>query len=1706
MADSLDTILDPLSIATDQPDYQPGTTATITATNVEVGGSVTFEVQHITNLGADGIAGTADDVLATDLSGTNPPISPWKVVDGGAGDLDGLANGIIVTSWSVNPDAAGQLFLATAISGTSTATTTFTDHAPVAALITGSTDAVFLAETAKLKPFLEVQASPDDNGVQAGFNTDGTLQLDTKLGHSITLGDVPIVTIGSDIYRAFWLDLNEGGNGIDQTITLDSLQLYSSTSDSSATDLNTLNPVYDIDANGDVSALLTGWAPGTAYSDYRILIPDSYFSGLGSGEFIYLYSQFSGSTAGFEDWSLGTANGGGPGGNALISVDKSFTTTPNDPTDLDQSGNGEADHAGQVINYTIDLTNTGDVDLTNPVVTDPFADAGSVSYLGGDDNSDGVLNPGEDWTYTAIHTVTQTEMEAGNDLVNIASAATDQASGDSNSVTTLVDQDPHLTITKDVDQSSLDAPGTLNYTVDVTNDGYVTLTGVDVTDALSPDLAYASGDANLDGQLNIGETWEYTVTHAVTQADIDLGSDIVNVASVTTDQGASGQDDATTTIEQDPSLTITKTVDLSSIDAPGTLNYEVDITNDGNVTLTSVDVTDALSPDLAYVSGDDGNDKLDLGETWVYTGTHAVTQADIDAGSDIVNVASVTTDQGASGQDDATTTIEQDPSLTITKTVDLSSVDAPGTLNYTVDVTNDGNVTLTGVSVTDALSPDFAYASGDANLDGKLNIGETWEYTGTHAVTQADIDLGDTIHNVADATTDQGASGEDTADTTIEQDPHLKIIKSVDLSSIAGPGTLNYTVDVTNDGNVTLTGVAVTDALSPDLAYASGDANLDGKLNIGETWEYTGTHAVTQTDIDAGGTIHNVADVTTDQGASGEATADTTINQHPSLTAVKTILSVTGGTADIAGDVIHYQIVVTNTGNIDLTGITVLDQVESNGSVNLGTPTAPHAGVTIAESDGAPVDDTLGVGETWTYAYDYTVTQADIDHNSLLHWQDVITPTNTALFIIPPGGTGNGALFNPGTDLPATGSGLIDSFVRLHANGTEQGYNSDARPQQFDEDNTAAFDHSIHLEDIPVVKIGTTYYREFHLDLNESNSGTNPQIDLTQLKIFSASTGSLAGYDGTGFNGPSTLLYSLDGAGDTTVRLNDWSTGSGHGDYAIDIPNADFAAVAASNPYIYLYSMFGNADALVGDTNGGFEEWYVTKTDTIQNTATVSSALTLAQSSSAEIDVKNGSSLSITKTVTSVVDTNHNGLTDAGDVINYSIAVQNTGSVDLTGVVLTDQVENHTPSTLTSPTGDTVDTSVLDIGETWTYGYSYAITATDISTNYGNDNIVTNTATVDTDQTHPLSSSVGVDPPVVVDNHFTGTAFHEQQASFWAGHLEAWDGSTANNTKWASLVTSGVLAKPELLQDSLDATPTVDWNKDGVINASDTGLLLGDANGNGVTDAGENTLFVSLTAAKQFIAASDTAADTRLIMMKQLVAAQLNIDNALQTGAQLKEPVDLVNEAIKWLKGDAPFSYTGSTGQVDANHDGVLETQFAATGSISKTHTLVSNLSASTVSQLFVGEGVTGSGIASATTISAIDSVNHTITLSKAATANNATDSLTFTGDYNTGNKAFTLDANGTASGTALTSTLSAWHAMVDVTENPSLTNVNADGEGLKNALMWFNQNHLVISSEGAAVGYSPNASPLNVLDVHANTTDMFWEALHDYGGLLGIA
>jgi hypothetical protein len=201
-------------------------------------------------------------------------------------------------------------------------------------------------------------------------------------------------------------------------------------------------------------------------------------------------------------------------------------------------------------------------------------------------------------------------------------------------------------------------------------------------------------------------------------------------------------------------------------------------------------------------------------------------------------------------------------------------------------------------------------------------------------------------------------------------------------------------------------------------------------------------------------------------------------------------------------------------------------------------------------------------------------------------------------------GTINGGFFTT-SDPRSTGSGVIDSFVRLSNSGFEQGYNATARPVMPDVNTSPTFTHDIQLSSIPVVVNPTgaapgSYY-EFLLDVNQNSS--DPYLTLYSLRFYtnpSALTMAATLADLTGAAG-TTLRWNLDSGSDSRIHLNyDLGSGSGSGDLYALIPITAFAG-ADSSHYLYLYSAFGTEPSGSGTyyaSNDGYEEWAVRGTST----------------------------------------------------------------------------------------------------------------------------------------------------------------------------------------------------------------------------------------------------------------------------------------------------------------------------------------------------------------------------------------------------------------------------------------------------------------------------------------------------------------------------
>ena len=722
------------------------------------------------------------------------------------------------------------------------------------------------------------------------------------------------------------------------------------------------------------------------------------------------------------------------------------------------------------VTYTFTVTNGGNTPLTSVTVTDPLLGGLLTATPTGDTNNNTILDITETWVYVQDYVITQSDIDTGS-ITNQATASGTGAEGlvTDLSGATVSDDIPTVTIipescldaiaiTKtglfnDVDTSGCTSLGvdTVTYTFTVTNGGNTPLTSVNVTDPLLGGLLTATptGDINSNGILEVTETWVYVQDYVVTQSDIDTGS-ITNQATasgtgaeglVTDLSGATVSDDIpTVTIIPESCLdaiAITKSGAFNDIDTSGctslgvdTVTYTFTVTNQGNTPLTSVTVTDPLLGGLltATPTGDTNNNTiLDITETWVYVQDYVITQSDIDTGS-ITNQATasgtgvnglVTDLSGATVSDDIpTVTIIPESCLdaiAITKTGLFNDVDTSGctslgvdTVTYTFTVTNQGNTSLTSVTVTDPLLGGLltALPSGDANNDGILEVTETWVYVQDYVVTQSDIDTGSITNQATASGTGVNGLVTDLSGATVSDDiPTVTIIPESCLDAIAitktglfndvdtsgctslGVDTVTYTFTVTNGGNTPLTSVNVTDPLLGGLLTATptGDINSNGILEVTETWVYVQDYVVTQSDIDTGSiTNQATASGTGVNGLVTDLSGATVSDDIPTVTIVpEACLDAiaitkaglfndidTSGCTSLGVDTVTYTFTVTNGGNTSLTSVTVTDPLL--GGLLTATPTGD------INSNGI-----LEVTETWVYVQDYVVTQSDIDAGSI---------------------------------------------------------------------------------------------------------------------------------------------------------------------------------------------------------------------------------------------------------------------------------------------------------------------------------------------------------------------------------------------------------------------------------------------------------------------------------------------------------------------------------------------------------------------------------------------------------------------------------------------------------------------------------------------------------------------------------------------------
>ena len=970
------------------------------------------------------------------------------------------------------------------------------------------------------------------------------------------------------------------------------------------------------------------------------------------------------------------------------------------------------------ITYSFTVTNTGNVTLTDILVTDPIL--GTVTCIATS------LIPGASTTCSAgVYVITQTDIDNGG-VENSASVSSEAPGGDpGNTADDVIDTSDTgtagdgttVTNPETVETDDIDSVNGDNNDADPTND--VTPFEIPANPSIElvksvASVTAAGGAGLVDDVIN----YSFTVTNTgnVTLTDIAVNDPVVGAVTCVATSLAPG---SSTT------CSATYTVLQSDVDAGGIEN-------------TATVSSEGPGGDL----GNTADDVTDVSDTGTESdGITAVVDPETVETDDIDGVNGDNND--ADPTNDVTPfEIVQNPELSITKisSLDLGVdgvVSVGDVITYTYTVTNTGDVTVFDVSVNESAAnftgtgvlPTPVYVSGGTDEDGDADLEDmvvgagTIVYSATYAITQDDIDAGVVTNQAtADGTDPLGGpvtddsddpadvtSDDDPTDTTIPQNPELSITKtsSLDLGvdGVVSVGdVITYTYTVTNTGDVTVFDVSVNESAAnftgtgtlPSPVYVSGGTDEDGDADLEDmvvgagTIVYSATYAITQDDINAGvvtnqatadGTDPLGGPVTDDSDDPADVTSDddptdTTIPQDPSLAITKTSsldLGVDGVVS--VGDVITYTYTVTNTGDVTVFDVSVNESAANfTGTGILPTPVYVSGG-TDEDGDADDADMIVGLG-TIVYSATYAITQDDINAG-------VVTNQATA----------------DGTD-PLGGPVTDDSDDPADVT-------SDDDPT----DTTIPQDPSLAITKTSSLDLGV----DGAVSVGDVITYTYTVTNTGDVTVFDVSVNeSAANFTGTGIL-PTPVYVSGGTDEDGDADLEDMVVGAGtivySATYAITQDDIDAGVVT------------NQATADGTDPLGG------PVTDDSDDPADVTSDDDPTNTPIAQLP-----ELSIIKT--SSLDLGVDGVVSVGDVITYTYTVTNTGDVTVFDVSVNESAANFTgtgvlptPVYVSGGTDEDGDADLEDMivgAGTIVYSATYAITQDDI-----NAGVVTNQATAD---------------------------------------------------------------------------------------------------------------------------------------------------------------------------------------------------------------------------------------------------------------------------------------------------------------------------------------------------------------------------------------
>lgn len=493
------------------------------------------------------------------------------------------------------------------------------------------------------------------------------------------------------------------------------------------------------------------------------------------------------------------------------------------------------------------------------------------------------------------------------------------------------------------------------------------------------DVSSGNGNVAFTAKLPAGSGNKLDVTITGT-VDPGAAGSFINIATVNIPgQPVISSNKVITRIQSQTGLNIVKeSTPAGSVTAGEAIQYKISVTNNGPSDATGVVITDAIPAAILnpqwQVAGSGGATVTGAASG---SGSNVNTIADIPAGAANVIIITVTgTVDGAardSIENTATAAIPAGPSVTGSSEIRVvnkpglqivktgpAAADAGTGMSYTITVTNSGPSDAVNTTITDAISFLLTGVNWTAITTGTASIttGATGNTNNLLVTGNIPAGAGNSIIIRVNGTLQTESSGTmpNTAKvqvnndppvpsndivTTINNNPGLVITKSGPATASAGQRIV-YAINVSNTGPSDAFNVQLLDSISTTLkepqvrvntygkatvassAIANGVLRLTGNFPVGDT-NYAVIFLSGIIDPAFKGQIANQAFISTNnQPPIASERVVTTVTSDPKL-----IINKNAPDTVVAGQLINYRLLVTNTGLSDAQNITISDIVNN---------------------------------------------------------------------------------------------------------------------------------------------------------------------------------------------------------------------------------------------------------------------------------------------------------------------------------------------------------------------------------------------------------------------------------------------------------------------------------------------------------------------------------------------------------------------------------------------------------------------------------------------------------------------------------------------------------------------------------------------------------------------------------------------------------